>query len=643
MHDFFERRRAEQKRTEETATGERMRRIKDRTKHGMKHLPPGNSSNAATVFVWDTFDDIRPRIVRRRVIRDAAEDVFLQHNKDTRRFDPYRNEWDCWKGWAPRTQSDDDALLDEMYPDDDVPPPMNSNVLGLPSPVSSRSSTPLPSTRLQAVATTPEPPTSELVPTHVTDVVQEDDAMDVVQVTHSTDEHDHLREIVPSPRTSEYKMDESADDDDVVSLGSHRSMEDSTPPHCLDSDENDLVEVHTIDTRQHDDLLMPIDESVLEQLPDAFMYRYGFCVLDAKDFCFSSKAQGYSRDDLDKATQAYVHRDEVIPRHLRMPIIDFANILVTNYRIENGKLTTNLVSLGNLWDLSVNSPHRLPFKSPQTENQLSPALRIRAVTCTITGRVLYIISEAHPTSKFTYNLILEQATTALECYRRKWQSLLSVAKHLIQSGKAFRTYIPRDPHFTGPPRSRNCRLLGCRSQNHVFRPADYCDYEDARGELFGKPFGRAAPLMGGVIWRLFVDTIGDEVVLQGPSTLAHEFGDLVTDPAGKQFVDDTLSEDEMDLICGKYVMYTGQKNQTTYKWWWPPHSTWIKGSYYVGYWTGQCERWFRDRLRDIKAGKAQPLSRNEWKAVLHRSHLTHPLVEAVEAASFNYFQGKYYH
>jgi len=88
--------------------------------------------------------------------------------------------------------------------------------------------------------------------------------------------------------------------------------------------------------------------------------------------------------------------------------------------------------------------------------------------------------------------------------------------------------------------------------------ADYDAYEDARRRVFDQPFGRAAGWVDGLIWRIAMDSIALGVALRGPSKLAREFGDLVADPTGKQFVNDNLSEDEMDLICGKWVIYTGQ-------------------------------------------------------------------------------------
>jgi len=699
MVDFFKRRQAAHKRIEETSSKRDLQRIEDRRKHALKHIPPGYSSKAATVFVWGTFDAIYPRVVRRRVSRDAAEDVFLQHNDESRRFDPYFNEWDCWLGWSS-SQSDLDALLEEQFPDNGTL--ISMRPVQLPSPISSRPLTPASAIDSPIATTTPDAPTSDPEPAHVTNTTQDDDGMDVGQESNAT-EHDHSAEMAAmSQDPSDNSMDadiahplvlatavtttadaaaDDIEDNDMVSLYSNRSAEESAPPPPPDNGESvvDVGPRYVVDdflirceinepvriesghvandsrlggndnrvNRDEDDVmgnpLVPADEALLEHLADAFRYRYGFCERDVSNFCFSSEARQYSRDTFDKVTQVYVHRYDVVPRHLHMPIIDFANILVANHRIENNIQMGDLVSLGGLWDLSVNSPNRLPLPSPHTENLLSSALRIRKVACATMGRYLYIVREASRTSEFAFSFVLEEATTALECYRRNWRNLLSMGKDLAQSGKAFRTYIPRDPQFTGPMRSRGCNPLGHRLRDYVFQLADYSAYEDARQEVFVQPFGRAAVLVGGVIWRLAVDTIGAEAALQGPTMHAHEFGDLVTDPAGKQFVDDALSEDEMDLLCGKYVIYTGQGIQTSFKWWWPPHSTWVKGSLFVGYWTPQCERWYQDRLQIIQAGKAQPLTRNEWKANLRRSHHTRPFVEAVEVAASNYFACKYYH
>jgi len=70
---------------------------------------------------------------------------------------------------------------------------------------------------------------------------------------------------------------------------------------------------------------------------------------------------------------------------------------------------------------------------------------------------------------------------------------------------------------------------------------------------------RAALLAGGIIWRLALEELGIDPALWGPSEatkyafeILSEFGD---------FVDDGLTVEEMDFICGVYYVY-GSTNKT---------------------------------------------------------------------------------
>jgi hypothetical protein len=274
------------------------------------------------------------------------------------------------------------------------------------------------------------------------------------------------------------------------------------------------------------------------------------------------------------------------------------------------------------------------------------------------ARTLYLIKPVEPDSNVTFNLVVGHATTALECYRRSWRSIPEVVKHLTQVGKPFKTYIPRLPLFTGPASVRVCRPLGFRAKGFKFRPHDYTHYEDVRRVFFDLPHSRAAIQAGGIIWRLGVDVLGAEVALRGPSPSAHEFGDIVTSPSGSQFVDDQLTAEEMDMLCGKYSCYTGSsvslhlqelflmvesafRHQTSQKSWWPLQSTFLKSTLWIGYWTSQCEAWYQRRLQDILRGVAQPLTITEWKVELRRRHDTQRIFDAIERASTKYFQQQY--
>ena len=63
----------------------------------------------------------------------------------------------------------------------------------------------------------------------------------------------------------------------------------------------------------------------------------------------------------------------------------------------------------------------------------------------------------------------------------------------------------------------------------------------------------------------------------------------------------------------------GTKNQDTLLSWWPLPHTWHGSGFNIGYWTEECETWFRKRLTDIEQGTAKPLSSKKWKKDLKRS------------------------
>ncbi|KAI0071319.1 hypothetical protein K474DRAFT_1581736, partial [Panus rudis PR-1116 ss-1] len=79
------------------------------------------------------------------------------------------------------------------------------------------------------------------------------------------------------------------------------------------------------------------------------------------------------------------------------------------------------------------------------------------------------------------------------------------------------------------------------------------------------------------------------------------------------FVDEGLSEDELDFICGMYKVYTEQgPDQQADRSWWPRYSMWQSSPYGVGYWTPKAERFFQGHLKDILAGKEPTKTSNRW-------------------------------
>jgi hypothetical protein len=101
---------------------------------------------------------------------------------------------------------------------------------------------------------------------------------------------------------------------------------------------------------------------------------------------------------------------------------------------------------------------------------------------------------------------------------------------------------------------------------------------------------------------------------------AHHFGKRLITQSHGTLIDDNLTENEFNLICGVYKVYTGNGQQTSDSSWWPKQSTFMKSPLWSGSWTVLCEFWFQKRLHAILNGKAMPMTSSKWARSLRRSH-----------------------
>jgi hypothetical protein len=125
-------------------------------------------------------------------------------------------------------------------------------------------------------------------------------------------------------------------------------------------------------------------------------------------------------------------------------------------------------------------------------------------------------------------------------------------------GIPFRTIItgppPQAPH---QPRPFYFGLGYCQ-QNYKPTAVDYAAYERARDDFLRGPRGRAALMKGGIVWRLAMQSLHQDVVIAGPSKSVYQSGIcFVEEGSGRHWWDDNLTVDEMNLICGVYKVFTG--------------------------------------------------------------------------------------
>ncbi|KJA22204.1 hypothetical protein HYPSUDRAFT_124314, partial [Hypholoma sublateritium FD-334 SS-4] len=81
-------------------------------------------------------------------------------------------------------------------------------------------------------------------------------------------------------------------------------------------------------------------------------------------------------------------------------------------------------------------------------------------------------------------------------------------------------------------------------------------------------------------------------------------------------VDDILTEEVCDLLCGTYLQGTSTQDQMSLASWYPRCNLWETSGLQTGFWTGESERWYRERRQAILEHKAQPLSGNVWRGRL---------------------------
>lgn len=141
-----------------------------------------------------------------------------------------------------------------------------------------------------------------------------------------------------------------------------------------------------------------------------------------------------------------------------------------------------------------------------------------------------------------------------------------VARYFVRNGISFRTLA----HATASATYRNDMYLhqfglGLRPFNYVFSYVDYVAYETERNRLLNGPAGRAALMAGGILWRLAVQVVGEEHVLFGPTHTSQT--QVLATLEGMDFVDDVLTPDEIDIICGTYKVMQRELYSTIYKWW----------------------------------------------------------------------------
>ena len=185
---------------------------------------------------------------------------------------------------------------------------------------------------------------------------------------------------------------------------------------------------------------------------------------------------------------------------------------------------------------------------------------------TFCREVYYFITVKNSqTLQLCWQLTTNYAPAVLQCFREDLGgSVRNAACFLLSNGIPFNTF---SCHVDLSPRAKNTRTytphsLGWHPTGHRPGPREYTVYEELQDRVLNHPYRHAALLQGGIVWRLALHALefptdAEISVTQGPSECALTRGTIIGLDDGMELFDDTLTEEEIELICGVYKWSTG--------------------------------------------------------------------------------------
>ena len=158
-----------------------------------------------------------------------------------------------------------------------------------------------------------------------------------------------------------------------------------------------------------------------------------------------------------------------------------------------------------------------------------------------------------------WKIVVPDAASALQCLHGNWGPHdTDIIQNLCQRGIPFHTLAPLPLSLPRVPSQRPLIQPRYRRYGYKPDPITYIAYEDKQDEFLKLPHAHAALMMGGIVWQLSIRVVGAEKVLAGPCEDAWQFGSCHHARGMVASCDDTLNEDELDLICGVYKTYNNK-------------------------------------------------------------------------------------
>ncbi|KAF9563698.1 hypothetical protein CPC08DRAFT_816433 [Agrocybe pediades] len=197
-----------------------------------------------------------------------------------------------------------------------------------------------------------------------------------------------------------------------------------------------------------------------------------------------------------------------------------------------------------------------------------------------------------------------------------------LAMYMLNQGMPFHTMQSAKSLPRAPPSSVTSALhTPRREKDHIFTVKDYQVFsERLKAYTAQSPrAARAALKRGGYTWRSCTHVLFS-TVLDGPmvwSTDHDEYICAIDINTGIEYIDDKLTDKELELFCGMYICSTGRGSQIAKKSWFPLAFTFENSGLDYGFWTENSENIFK--IVSDNVAKRQPISLSLWASRLKGS------------------------
>lgn len=227
------------------------------------------------------------------------------------------------------------------------------------------------------------------------------------------------------------------------------------------------------------------------------------------------------------------------------------------------RLAKNLVLKDDEWDLSNNnlssvsmSPRFRQFRPLQTTISFKDGSGLQSKEVTI-----YML-DLGSQSTAPWKIAVKSALDALVvCRIDPTFNEYNIVEFLLTNGIPFHTLQSSDTVDRTPDVHRPGLLPYRRPHEYKFESRDYLAYRQRCHSILSHPRGRAALMHGHFMWRLALRSVRFEAVFKGPSGWSPNPDEMITirDPStGTEYVDDKLSVDEQEALCGTYHCLTSK-------------------------------------------------------------------------------------